>query len=866
MKDQGGLQVKPTISFKRKLLTGAAIVMALIALLLGLGNNVIQQAFERQEEVRKETVKPLVDMSNLQAQMFRLRVTEANLYQITDFFALSAEVEALSRQVKSFEHALSAFSQENRDPYGDQISHIENNWVLLTQSLGQLSRAASKMDIKEVVRVSTYQAHPRFDILITQLDALAKQIGEDAETSYRVASDSLEQQRQNFFVISVSALVVGLILLLLFARYLSGRVNYLHQAFIQVADGHVDEAIEIRGNDELAELAVAFNAMREKVASRQHALNQAREELEVRVEQRTGQLTTANKQLQREIDERRKVEEELRILSLAVAQSPVSIIIARVDGVIEYVNQAFTESSGYTAKEVSGNIPQLLHNPQENAPETIEAIWAAVNEGQEWRGELCNVRKNGQLYWEYTHISPVTDEMGVLTHYLIIKTDITQRKEQDQKILRQARYDALTELPNRTLAMDRLAQGVIQARRSGEQLAVMFIDLDGFKNVNDSLGHEMGDKLLIQAAQRLKNAVRESDTVARLGGDEFLVIMSQLETRQACQPVLAKIQQQFSMPFKLGSSEADVTPSIGLAVFPEDGQDGAILLRNADLAMYQAKEAGRNTYHYFNQSIHENLRKRIDIENQLKGALDRDELFLLYQPIIDAGNQKLVGVETLLRWENEELGRVMPDEFIGIAEQTGLIVPIGNWVIETATAQVKRWQQAGLGEFTLAVNVSPRQIQGNELQPHIRAVLEKNQFPPERFMLEMTEGLLIRNPQEAKEILNDLKGVGVKLAMDDFGTGYSSLSNLKNFPFDVLKIDRTFIRDIEHDADDHALVSGAVSMSRGLGLTVVAEGVESQQQLDILSDMNCDRVQGFYFSRPLNADALWEWAEQHYKS
>ncbi|MCP4595498.1 EAL domain-containing protein [Neptuniibacter sp.] len=862
MMQQKEPQVKPRISFKRKLLTGATVVMVFIFMLLSLGNSVIQRAAERQEQVRKETVKPLADMSNLQSQMYRLRVTEANLPQIHDYFALAAEIAEMEKQVETFAESLVSFAQANRSVYKDPIRQIEQNWLLLTESLEQVEQAASSMDIDEVIRLSTYQAHPRFDTLIIKLEKLSQLIERDAEQSYQLAADDLENQRHNFLIISVAAMFIGVALLLLFARYLSGRVNYLHDAFNQVAAGKVDDEIDIRGNDELAELAVAFNAMREKVATRQRALNQAREELEIRVEQRTEELSDTNLRLQAEIDERRKMEEELRILSPAVAQSPVSVIIVRVDGSVEYVNQAFTDCSGYSAEEIKDGPTNLL-NEEQNGAEVSNEIWAAVNAGEEWRGELCNQRKSGELYWEYTHISPVADENGVLTHYLVIKVDITERKEQDQKILYQARYDALTELPNRTLAMDRLAQSVIYAQRNNEKLALMFIDLDGFKNVNDSLGHEMGDALLVQAAQRLKRSVRDSDTVARLGGDEFLLIMTHLPSREACQPVLNKISKAFSQPFKLGNNELSVTPSIGLAVYPEDGQDGAVLLRNADLAMYQAKEAGKNTYHFFNQSIHENLRKRIDIENQLKGALERDEVYLLYQPIIDAVDKSLVGVEALIRWENSDLGRVMPDEFIGIAEQSGLIVPIGNWVVETAVAQVSQWQKSGLGRLSLSINVSPRQINGNELKPVIQSAIEKHNFPADQLMLEMTEGLLIRNPQEASKILTDLKDIGLKLAMDDFGTGYSSLSNLKKFPFDILKIDRTFVRDIEHDAEDLSLVSAAASMSKGLGLTIVAEGVETLQQAEILSEMHCDRLQGFYFSRPLSVDTFWEWSQQY---
>lgn len=862
MAKDSDLEAQPKISFQRKLMGGAFFVLFLFLISLAIGNGVIEDAAESHARLHSDTVKPLAEMSDLQTQMYRLRVTEANLLQLNDYFALASEVSAIDEQIATFSLTLSAFTEANTPAYTELLKPIEQNWLLLSESLGRLSQAASSLDKAEMNRLSDYETTPRFDSLTTRLKKLADHIERDAEITFQDAALHIQQERHNFFIMSLVASVIGLSLIFIFARYLSSRVSYLHAAFKQVSEGNGDKPVTIKGNDELAELAVAFNVMREKVALREDALHQARRDLEVRVQERTKQLSEANRQLLMEIEERRKIEEDLRLLSLAVSQTPVSIIITRVDGEVEYVNQAFSDCTGYSIDEIKADKNHLI-NQELNGADVSDEIWAVVNAGEEWRGELTNQRKNGEQFWEYTHISPVTDNNGGITHFLLVKADITERKEQDQKILYQARYDSLTELPNRTLAMDRLSQGVSYARRNNEQLALMFIDLDGFKHVNDSLGHEVGDVLLVHAAARLKNSVRESDTVARLGGDEFLVIMSHLPSRDACFPVLEKIQGAFSSPFKLGSSEVSVTPSIGLSIYPEDGEDGAVLLRNADLAMYQAKEAGRNTYHFFNQSIHENLRKRLDIEKQLEGALSRDEFFLLYQPIIDGVSGDLVGVEALLRWENEVFGRVMPDEFIGIAEQSGLIIPIGNWVIKTAIAQVQRWHQSGLEKLALSINVSPRQIQGCELKAVIDEALAINNYPAEYLTLEMTEGLLIRNPQEAITTLSDLKKLGLKLAMDDFGTGYSSLSNLKKFPFDILKIDRTFVRDIEHDADDFSLVSAAVSMSRGLGLTIVAEGVETEKQVEILTDMQCDCLQGFYYSRPLSNDSFWSWA-RHY--
>lgn len=857
-----GMHDRPRSSFKRKLLLGSFTVIALIAVLLLIGNGAIQRAVEEQEEVRNKTVLPLAEMSNLQAQIYRIRVTEANLSQISDYFAMAAEVDILNRQISEFHVSLDIFLEKYKVLYVDRSRLIESNWALMLKSLELVIQAANEMDSSEVDRISAYEVQPRFNTLITLMEQLSVQINQGSEEQFQETVLVLEKQRTQFLVFSLAAMFILVGLLLNFTRYLSGRVNFLHDAFVRVSSGHINDPIEVKGSDELAELAIAFNTLQDKIASRENALIKASEELELRVEKRTKQFQEINFKLQKEIDVRLRAEENLRVLSQAVSQSPISIIIAGVDGTIEYVNQAFTDCSGFSVDEIKGDDFKFLNN-LDNQPELIDELWDAVSSGREWRGELANIRKNGQHYWEYTHISPVSNENGQVTHYLIIKNDITERKAQEQKIIHQAHFDSLTELPNRSLAMDRLAQGVVKASRNDDVLVLMFIDLDGFKNVNDSLGHDIGDELLIHASSRLSDAVRNTDTVARLGGDEFLIIMEGLVSRRGCLPVLNKIKDSFSHPFNIGNNELRVTPSIGISLYPDDGQDGDVLLRNADLAMYQAKEAGRNTHHFFNQEMHKNLRRRLEIENQLKNALEKNELFLLYQPIVDVKNSQLTCLEALIRWDNELLGRVMPDEFISVAEQSGLIIPIGSWVIQTVLEQMKQWQESALAHIAVSINISPRQIQDQSLQPLINDALQKFSFPACKLILEVTEGVLIRNPLEAKNNLQRLKDLGVKLAMDDFGTGYSSLSNLKNFPFDILKIDRTFVRDIEKDEDDYALVSAAVSMGRGLGLKIVAEGIETKNQFDILSDMKCDSVQGFYFSRPLSAEAIKDWSESY---
>ncbi|WP_286240080.1 EAL domain-containing protein [Neptuniibacter halophilus] len=842
---------------------GFALIVVFVSLLLFLGNDIVQKATQQQVEMRETTVRPLAEVGDLQASLYRLRMTEVNLRQLTDYFAVSATVAQLEGQVVSFTQEWQQFSERLPPQHALYVRKVSENWSRLAENLLQIARAESRNDKREAELISLYQSQPRFESLSKDLNRLSSLIRKGADDAFEKSVQGLERQQHNFMLISAAGLLLGALLLLMFARYLGQRIRYLQRAFSRIAEGEAYEQVDLVGGAELAELAASFNLMQQKVSTRQAALNRAREQLEQRVAERTAELNRSNQHLMDEVNERKRAEQDLKVFSRAVSQSPVGIYITGADGDIQYANAAVEEATGFLTAELNGRGIDQLIMLESTQSEALEGFTRALQDACEWRGEVCSLRKGGAHYWAHAYVSPVSDGQGEVSHFLVMMEDISERREQAQQLFYQARFDPLTDLPNRALGMERLAQGVRSARRNQDHLVVMFIDLDGFKNVNDTLGHDIGDQLLVMAAARLEKSVRDSDVVARLGGDEFLIILHGVGSQIDAQPVLDKIKQAFSEPFELSGHSLQITPSIGLAAYPEDGEDGPILLRNADLAMYQAKEAGRNTYRFFNQEIHENLRKRMELEHQLKYALERGELYLLYQPIVETRSGRLLGVETLLRWNSQILGQVMPDQFIGIAEQTGQIIPIGNWVIEHACAQVARWQQSGLTDLNLAINVSPRQIQEEGLPDVINRALQLSELPPHCLTLEMTEGLLIRNPKEARDILGQFKQRGIALAMDDFGTGYSSLSNLKNYPFDVLKIDRTFVRDIEADPEDRSLVAAAISMSKGLDLRVVAEGVETPEQLRILEQMNCDRVQGYLFSEPLTAEAFRAWAESY---
>ena len=564
-----------------------------------------------------------------------------------------------------------------------------------------------------------------------------------------------------------------------------------------------------------------------------------------------------------DITVRKRSEEKLKKLSMAVEQSSASVFITDAEGTIEYVNPRFTEVSGYEFLEVIGKKSSILKSGY-TAEEEYKDLWETITAGKVWRGELYNKRKNGEFIWEQVTVSSIKDENFKITHYVAVKEDVTTNKEYEKKIVRQANFDSLTELPNRLLAVDRLSQAISRAQREKKLVMVMIIDLDQFKVVNDTLGHMFGDELLVEAARRLLFAVRGTDTVARLGGDEFLVILPDLDDVRNSVMVANKILEAFSSPFVLDGKEHFVTASIGMTVFPEDGIDPHILLRNADAAMYRAKEDTRNTFRFFTPVMNEKIVDRMNIESNLRHAIEKDELFLVYQPLVDIQG-KFVGAEALLRWNSPATGLVMPDKFISLAEETGLIVPIGNWVLENACKQAKSWMDEMGRQFRISINVSSRQFKGNDIVKSVIDTLRDTGLELSCLELEVTERMLIEDAPRTSRILNQLNDIGVKLSIDDFGTGYSALSYLKKYPFHTLKIDRAFVRDITIDVEDAALSTAIIAMAHSLGLEVIGEGVETEEQLEFLRFKGCDFVQGFYFSKPLVPVDFIEFATNNLK-
>ena len=544
---------------------------------------------------------------------------------------------------------------------------------------------------------------------------------------------------------------------------------------------------------------------------------------------------------------------ELRKLSLAVEQSPSVVMITDAAGAIEYVNPRFEEVTGYTAAEVHGRNPRILKSGYMPA-DYHRNLWRTLQEGRDWHGELYNRKKNGDLFWEHATISPIKAADGSVTHFVAVKEDIIIRKEYEKRLLHQAHFDDLTGLPNRMLAVDRLTQAQALAKQGGRGVALMFIDLDDFKKVNETLGHAVGDRLLRTAASRIRSVARDGDTVARLGGDEFMVVLPDLIDTVRAELVAEQVLEACAAPYRIDGDDLFVTASVGITVSPADDEDPLVLMRNAEAAMYRAKGAGRDTFRFFTPQMNVLANERLRMENGLRRALERDELAVHYQPLIDNASGRVIAAEALVRWRPGDLGPVSPSRFIPLAEDTGLIDSIGEWVLATACRDATTWHGGGGKPITLAVNISSRQFHGCDLVQTVFRALEQSGLDAKRLELEITENALLDDSEETARAINCLSDHGVNFAIDDFGTGYSSLGYLKRYPFNTLKVDRMFVRDVTRDADSEALVRSIIAMARIMDMRVVGEGVETREQFEALQSAGCTVSQGWYFSHALPPD------------
>ena len=621
--------------------------------------------------------------------------------------------------------------------------------------------------------------------------------------------------------------VIALMITFFIIRRITSRLSSLLDWSLQAASGNLSADLTTDSTDEVGKLTESMQVMADNIISAHHDLDEAKQHAE------------------READER-------RIYANSFEKSGEAMLITDRHNRIIDANAAFQEQTGYQLSEILGKDPKILASDQTTL-KTYDEMWQALRTKSFWQGELWDRKKDGSVYPKWISISAIRDKQGEVLFYIASFSDISERKDAEARIEHLAHHDILTGLNNRFSLENLLEQAIHNAERHKTQLAVLFMDLDRFKNINDTLGHFAGDKLLIAVAQRLTANVRDSDIVARLGGDEFVVVLNELKDSSFAAVTAQKIIKSIGQPFDIDEQQLATSPSIGISVYPIDGSNVEALLRSADAAMYHAKESGRNTYHYFDESLFLAANERIAIERDLRAAINTEQLFLNFQPIVQASDLQVVSLEALCRWQHPDRGLISPELFIPIAENSGIIYELGKWVINEVCLQIKQWQANGLQDFKTSINLSARQLQSDSLLDDLSEILYRHQLGGSCLNFEITETAAMRDPEQAIKKLEAIRALGIDLTIDDFGTGYSSLAYLKRFPIQKLKIDKAFVRDIEHDPNDAAICIATISLAHSLGIQIIGEGVETEAQQDFLMEHGSDYLQGFYFSKPMSA-------------
>ena len=553
----------------------------------------------------------------------------------------------------------------------------------------------------------------------------------------------------------------------------------------------------------------------------------------------------------RDCSERKKEEMQMRKLSRALDQSADSVVITNYMGIIEYVNPAFVQVTGFNEQEALGNKPNIVKSGLQEES-YYKNLWNTILKGEVFRDILINRKKDGTIYYEEKTITPLFDaQTAEITHFISTGKDITERMQAQKRLHHLAYYDLLTDLPNRTLFHERLNSAITRAKRHERLLAVLLVNLDRFKIINDTLGHEVGDALLVELAKRLKKLLRQEDTVAHLSGDNFAILLEEVANVEDIPELVQKTLKLIDAPFTIHDRELYTTASIGVSLYPQDGRDHSSLMRNAEVAMYRVKSCGRNNYQFYTADMNARALKRLEMETSLRKALERKEFMVYYQPQVELVSGRIIGFEALLRWQHPELGLVMPNEFIPLLEETGLIIQASQWILEQACLQNQEWRRAGLPHVRVSVNLSAMQFRQRSLASDIADILSKTDLPPTSLQLEVTESCIMHNEANVQRTLRTFRQMGVQLAIDDFGTGYSSLSYLKKIPVNILKIDKSFVDGLPSDNSDIGIARAVIAMAHRLGMKVVAEGVEREEQLNFLHEEGCDFIQGYLFSRPI---------------
>jgi diguanylate cyclase (GGDEF)-like protein/PAS domain S-box-containing protein len=659
-------------------------------------------------------------------------------------------------------------------------------------------------------------------------------------TSREISSGSMATMRLFRDAMLAASLLFSLALIAALSRLVSRPIADIRRQIGLMEDGITLEMPPelVSRKDEVGALAVAFSELSRNLAQKRIELEEANGSLEQKVEERTY---------------------ELGLLAKVVESTSEAIVLTDLEGTILKVNEAFCLSSGYAEEELLGKNPRMMKADRHDEA-FYASMWRSISEGGSWSGEIWDRKKSGEIYPRWLTINRITDAHGAPRNYVGVSADISEIKATEERLHQLAYYDPLTGLPNRALFLDRLDKAVSRGQRSGDKLAVIFLDLDRFKYVNDTLGHAAGDKLLIEIARRIASRVRASDTVCRLGGDEFTILLEGLHCQDNAAHIAEAVLGDIAAPVVLDGRPIFVGASLGIALFPEDDGTAEGLTRKADAAMYSAKEAGRNTYRFASGETESSNRERLELDLGLRRALERSELLLYYQPIVEASGEKLVGAEALLRWRRPDSPEpCLPERTIALAEESGLILKIGDFVMREACARAASWRAAGR-PLRVGVNVSARQFEHSGLLRLVKDALSGSALDPAYLDIEITESALMADMDIALRTMLELKSIGVSLSVDDFGTGYASLSYLSRFPVDKLKIDRSFIKDICTNPTSAALVSAILAMASSMGIGTIAEGVETEEQRAFLAGRGCSEIQGYYFSRPLPPERFIEFS------
>jgi len=627
----------------------------------------------------------------------------------------------------------------------------------------------------------------------------------------------------------------------------------LQKAASSLSQGDFQAKLPTIAKDEIGKLTQTFANMRNNLLHTQQQLKKVHAELETKVDERTQELQNLNQTLQYEIDEKNIINEKLHLYEMVFEHAAEGIVITDKNNDIIDINPSFTKITGYSRQDALGKKPSLTKS-ERHSQQFFKDLWESINRVGHWTGEIWDAKKDGTTFPKRLSINSIRNEKGESNYYVGVFTDITQNKRTEQQLKELAYYDPLTKLPNRTLFVTLLQKELASAQRHSGMLALLYIDLDKFKYVNDSLGHSQGDDLLVEIARRFQESSRNSDFLARIGGDEFTLLLTDLKRPEAAASVAQKLIDNATQPVSLKGQKVYIGASIGISIFPNDGDNVDILMKNADMAMYHAKEMGRNNHQYFTQAMNIHVANRLNLERELQHAIEHGEFCLYYQPKVNIQSGQIVGAEALIRWAHPDKGIISPLDFIPIAEETGQIIAVGEWVLRQACQQLQAWKSQLTHSFRIAVNISIGQLRQTDFIHSVNQILNEENMTSDLLEFEITESMMMSDMQKNVAVLNEIKAMGIAISIDDFGTGYSSLSYLKQLPINQLKIDRSFIKDIGFEKDDESITSTIISMSHHLQLTVIAEGVETQQQLDFLKQEGCDEMQGYFFSRPLPAD------------